>query len=75
MIQSLKTKNTHKKQEYTRLYYGFHGFLATDPLSAIESLRRMNCTDLPSEKPDDVYFGRCEEILKRCVELKEKNCS
>ena len=23
MIQSLKTKNTHKKQEVERLYYGF----------------------------------------------------
>ncbi len=25
MIQSLKIKNTHKKQEYTRLYYGLFG--------------------------------------------------
>jgi hypothetical protein len=33
----------------------------------------MNCTDLPSEMPDDVYFSSCEEIFKRRVELKGKN--
>jgi len=30
MIQSLKTKNTHKKQEVERLYYGLNELETTD---------------------------------------------
>ena len=48
MIQSLKTKNTHKKQEYTRLYYRLHGFFGPQRTKrAISRLWRL-CPNLCS---------------------------